>query len=50
MGKAKEAGGWTGELTKLMEISEKKGSRTQSMGASSSPYSYFSPLFKGAGG
>jgi len=39
-------------LTKLMEMSQTKGSRTQSMGVSPSPSSSFSPFFKspGAGG
>jgi len=38
-----------GELTKLMEMSQTKGSRTQSMGVSPSPSSSFSPFLKSPG-
>lgn len=34
----------------ILKISKTKGSRTQGVGASPSPSSSFSPLFKGAGG
>ena len=34
----------------ILKKSQIKGSRTPSMGAPLSPYSSFSPLFKGAGG
>ena len=34
----------------ILKKNQAKGSRTQSMGASPSPSSSFSPLFKGAGG